>query len=591
MEKQRTLSRSLALLLVGVVLAILALPALASADWRKMDPPPDVDKSAHGHTGTMTCWQATAANMLAGAGYGDGTTVQQRADDIYNELVAHYGTANGGWPDTALSWWLGSTHNTWAGSNPYTVVTFYGNRQKTVYSNTALPKDIGNELRRCEMVGLSIGDPACTWWHEITIWGDSGGNGTLTTNPAQVIVTDSDSDTGGDVQTYTYSAYGNGWKISYPGTPYITDYTTLCPTDEPSDNVLTQKVVGSYRIHQDNETPATDLHYRVGTDVDILTYRTTIDWATDKPPTIVESVEGNMRWLTVDWDLSNNPVPYCTWVTITTEFVLPYWNAIWYEDVYFTYPDSGSLLPPFWWELHTPELTDTNLPDICGGYVVGSFDLFADEGGENLIGQYRLLHEYDYFQDPELHYFVLMAAAEEPGAFVGNLRFGHSYGFLDADFLREFQDWMTYYPQIVPLAQGIEVKLDWDGLLPYPTPPGPPPPPPPTYDLTVDSTTGGSVTEPGEGTFTYDEGTVVNLVATPDADYRFVNWTGDVGTIADVEDATTTITMNGDYEITANFEGICGFATAADLGALGLVSVGLLAVWTMRRRRRGPEYS
>ena len=73
------------------------------------------------------------------------------------------------------------------------------------------------------------------------------------------------------------------------------------------------------------------------------------------------------------------------------------------------------------------------------------------------------------------------------------------------------------------------------------------------YDLTISSTAGGSVTEPGEDTFTYDEGTVVDLIATPDAGYRFVEWTGDVGTIADVYAASTTITMNDDYSITANF--------------------------------------
>ncbi len=83
------------------------------------------------------------------------------------------------------------------------------------------------------------------------------------------------------------------------------------------------------------------------------------------------------------------------------------------------------------------------------------------------------------------------------------------------------------------------------------------------YALTISSTEGGSVTTPGEGTFTYCEkqleiyeGDRVNLVATPDAGYRFVNWTGDVGTIADVNAAITTITMNGDYSITANFEEI-----------------------------------
>jgi len=74
------------------------------------------------------------------------------------------------------------------------------------------------------------------------------------------------------------------------------------------------------------------------------------------------------------------------------------------------------------------------------------------------------------------------------------------------------------------------------------------------HSLSISSTEGGSVTEPGEGVFPlYSEGRVIDLVATPDAGYRFVNWTGDVGTIADVEDATTTITMHGTYAITANF--------------------------------------
>jgi len=76
------------------------------------------------------------------------------------------------------------------------------------------------------------------------------------------------------------------------------------------------------------------------------------------------------------------------------------------------------------------------------------------------------------------------------------------------------------------------------------------------YNLTIFSTTGGSVISPGEGTFTYDEGTVVNLTAEADEGYYFVNWTGDVGTIANVNATITTITMNGDYETTANFEQI-----------------------------------
>ena len=77
--------------------------------------------------------------------------------------------------------------------------------------------------------------------------------------------------------------------------------------------------------------------------------------------------------------------------------------------------------------------------------------------------------------------------------------------------------------------------------------------PTPQYDLIIASTAGGSVTTPGEGTFTYDEGTVVNLMAGAEEGYQFVNWSGDVGTIAAVNNATTTITMSGNYSITANF--------------------------------------
>ncbi|MFP3898556.1 MAG: InlB B-repeat-containing protein [Dehalococcoidia bacterium] len=74
------------------------------------------------------------------------------------------------------------------------------------------------------------------------------------------------------------------------------------------------------------------------------------------------------------------------------------------------------------------------------------------------------------------------------------------------------------------------------------------------YDLNITSTSGGSVTTPGAGTFQYDEGTVVSLVATPDSGYRFVNWTGDVTTVGNTNAASTTITMQGDYSITASFE-------------------------------------
>ncbi|MFP3898624.1 MAG: InlB B-repeat-containing protein, partial [Dehalococcoidia bacterium] len=90
------------------------------------------------------------------------------------------------------------------------------------------------------------------------------------------------------------------------------------------------------------------------------------------------------------------------------------------------------------------------------------------------------------------------------------------------------------------------------------------------FGLTTSSTAGGSVTVPGEGTFLYDEGMMVDLVAVPDSGYRFVNWTGDVGSVADVDLAVTTITMEGNYSIRANFEpipaGKFGLTTSSTAG-------------------------
>jgi len=121
--------------------------------------------------------------------------------------------------------------------------------------------------------------------------------------------------------------------------------------------------------------------------------------------------------------------------------------------------------------------------------------------------------------------------------------------------------------------------------------------PPLEYYLKISHSLGGSVATPGHNTFANVNSngasmffypgtgdTAVNLVATPvSSSWEFVNWTGDVSTIADVNAATTTITVtpNKDYEIIANFQvkseehepepepeptpsgGLCFIATAA----------------------------
>ncbi len=78
-------------------------------------------------------------------------------------------------------------------------------------------------------------------------------------------------------------------------------------------------------------------------------------------------------------------------------------------------------------------------------------------------------------------------------------------------------------------------------------------PPPVQYSLNIIGPAYGSVTAPGEGRFVYEDGTVVNLLAEPEGGYEFARWTGDVDTVANVNGASTTITMNSEYYISAHF--------------------------------------
>jgi hypothetical protein len=86
------------------------------------------------------------------------------------------------------------------------------------------------------------------------------------------------------------------------------------------------------------------------------------------------------------------------------------------------------------------------------------------------------------------------------------------------------------------------------------------------YTLAISSSRCGYVSSPGEGVFVYDKGTVVELVANGVGNSPFVEWTGDVTTVADVEAAVTSITMNDDYAVKATFScgyEMCFIATAA----------------------------
>ena len=74
--------------------------------------------------------------------------------------------------------------------------------------------------------------------------------------------------------------------------------------------------------------------------------------------------------------------------------------------------------------------------------------------------------------------------------------------------------------------------------------------------LSTSATSGGHVTTPGEGSFQYDYGTAALIVATAEAGYHFVNWTGTAvaaGKVANPNSADTAVTMDADYTVQANF--------------------------------------
>ncbi len=73
--------------------------------------------------------------------------------------------------------------------------------------------------------------------------------------------------------------------------------------------------------------------------------------------------------------------------------------------------------------------------------------------------------------------------------------------------------------------------------------------PGPTHDLTMAVGTGSGTTTPAVGAHSYAEDTVVDITATPAVGYIFSNWTGGVTGTTN----PTTVTMNADKTVTANF--------------------------------------
>ncbi len=79
---------------------------------------------------------------------------------------------------------------------------------------------------------------------------------------------------------------------------------------------------------------------------------------------------------------------------------------------------------------------------------------------------------------------------------------------------------------------------------------------PDQFTLHLSASAGGTVTTPGVGDFPYPWGTVVSVLAEAETGYSFVTWTGTAvtaGKVADPNSPGTTVTMNDEYTLQANF--------------------------------------
>lgn len=94
----------------------------------------------------------------------------------------------------------------------------------------------------------------------------------------------------------------------------------------------------------------------------------------------------------------------------------------------------------------------------------------------------------------------------------------------------------------------------------------------PTVYLTTSSTSGGNVTTPGEGTYAYNVSEIVNISATADIHYHFVNWTGSTANITNVNLANTTINMSTSNQTAAANFAIDTYTLTYTAGAHGSIS-------------------
>ena len=104
------------------------------------------------------------------------------------------------------------------------------------------------------------------------------------------------------------------------------------------------------------------------------------------------------------------------------------------------------------------------------------------------------------------------------------------------------------------------------------------------HSLTTRIKGNGTITPPFNAR-SYAEGSEISITATPDSGWQFDGWDGEV---SDPDSATTTVVIDSDKSITANFS-----QTKSNAGIIGIivgsVGAGLVAFFATRRQKPKPE--
>ncbi len=172
-----------------------------------------------------------------------------------------------------------------------------------------------------------------------------------------------------------------------------------------------------------------------------------------------------------------------------------------YEDVYSPEPEQGRIVLTWYTESGIETTGDGFVPDYSTGMRLVFFAGTTNSAGKYVFGNWDM---HETLAEDRWHYY--------------------------------------YDGEYWPSSSGLSVKWVSDIKI-YTSGPD-------TYNLTISSDDGGNTT-PGTGSHAYSSGTVVTITAVPESGWQFVNWTG--ASVADPDSASTTVTMDSNKTVTANF--------------------------------------